>query len=148
MDFFAGRVLENPATSRLDDGFQNQAMNHEEHDKLWELLGKAREPKVSPFFASKVVRAVRAGDEAQPGFLAWLRRRWFVPLTAGACAAVIAILAFYRPSGERGDLVAASDPLEEIAAVATGAPEIPSLDSLLASEDHSIWLQADPSSLY
>lgn len=122
-------------------------MNHEEHDKLWELLGKAREPKVSPFFASKVVRAVRAGDEPQPGFLTWLRRRWVLPLTAGACAAVIAVGAFYRPASERGDL-ATADPLEEIAAVATGAPEIPSLDSLLASEDHSIWLQADPSSLY
>ena len=45
-------------------------------------------------------------------------------------------------------MLAVSDPLEEIAAVATGAPEILSLDSLLASEDHSIWLQADPSSLY
>ena len=123
-------------------------MNHEEHDKLWELLGKAREPKASPFFASKVIRAVCAGEEPQPGFFAWLRRRRFVPLTAGACAAVIAIVAFYHPASERGDLVAASDPLEEIAAVATGAPEIPSLDSLLASEDHSIWLQADPSSLY
>ena len=123
-------------------------MNHDEHDKLWELLGKAREPKVSPFFASKVVRAVRAADEPQPGFFVWLRRRWFVPLAAGACAVVIAIFAFHHPAGERENLVAAADPLEEIAAVATGAPELPSLDTLLASEDHSIWLQADPSSLY
>ena len=132
----------------MNSGFQSAAMNHEEHDKLWELLGKTREPKVSPFFASKVVRAVRAGDEPQPGILAWLRRRWFVPLTAGACAVLIAVLALYRPAGEQGTLVAVSDPLEEIAAVATGAPELPSLDTLLASEDHSIWLQADPSSLY
>ena len=123
-------------------------MNHEEHDKLWELLGKAREPKVSPFFASKVVRALRAVDEPQPGFLVWLGRRWFVPLAAGACAVLVAVLAIHRPADERGTLVAAADPLEEIAAVATGAPEHPSLDTLLASEDHSIWLQADPSSLY
>jgi len=34
-------------------------------------------------------------------------------------------------------------------AVAATAPEvIPSLDALLASEDHSIWLAGDPSSLY
>ena len=123
-------------------------MNHDEHDKLWELLGKVREPKVSPFFASKVVRAARSADEPQPGILVWLRRRWFVPLTAGACAALIAFLAIHHPASERGNLVAAADPLEEIAAVATGAPELPSLDALLASEDHSIWLQADPSSLY
>ena len=34
-------------------------MNTEEHDDLWQLLGKARTPSVSPFFSRNVVRAAR-----------------------------------------------------------------------------------------
>ena len=120
-------------------------MNHEEHDELWNLLGKARQPKPSAFFAANVMRAVRAEAESKPGLLAWLRAKWYVPAAAGACAAVLAFLAM-RPA-----VVPApgADPLEEIAIAAAAAPEMaPSLDSLLALEDNSIWLAGDPSSLY
>lgn len=120
-------------------------MNHEEQDELWNLLGKARQPKASPFFAANVMRAVRAEAEPKPGLLAWLRAKWYLPAAAGACAAVLAFLAM-RPAVIPALAV---DPLEEIAAAAAQAPEtVPSLDSLLASEDNSIWLAGDPSSLY
>lgn len=120
-------------------------MNHEEHDELWNLLGKARQPKASAFFAANVMRAVRTDAEPKPGFLAWLRAKWHVPVTAGICAAVLAILAVRHSD----NTVPAADPLEEIATAAAAAPEIaPSLGTLLASEDNSIWLAGDPSSLY
>ena len=36
------------------------AMNHdEEHDELWQLLGKANQPQPSPFFSRNVLRAIR-----------------------------------------------------------------------------------------
>ncbi len=121
-------------------------MNHEEHDELWNLLGKARQPKPSPFFAANVMRAIRAESEPKPGLFAWLRAKWYVPAAAGACAAVLAFLAI-QPAAIIP--AAGSDPLEEIAAAAATAPDTaPSLDSLLASEDNSIWLAGDPSSLY
>ena len=123
-------------------------MNHEEHDELWTLLGKARKLSVPPFFVSKVMRAVRAVEEPQPGILAWLRRRWMVPVAASACAAIAVALAFYRPGAPQETLAAGSDPLEEMVTISTGAPEIPSLDTLLASDDHSIWLETDSSSLF
>lgn len=120
-------------------------MNHDEHDELWTLLGKARRPKASPFFAGKVMRAVREAAEPQPGILAWLRRKWVLPVAAGACAAVLAFFAM-RPAGTPAP---GADPLEEIAIAAAATPEIiPSLDALLASEDNSIWLAGDASSLY
>jgi len=120
-------------------------MNHEENDELWNLLGKARQTKPSPFFAANVMRAVRAASEPRSGFLSWLRAKWYVPATAGACAAVLAFLAL-RPVGTPA---LGPDPLEEIATAAAAAPEIvPSLDALLASEENSIWLAGDPSSLY
>lgn len=120
-------------------------MNHDEHDELWNLLGKARQPKPSPFFAGKVMRAVREDTEPKPGFIAWLRSKWVLPVAAGACAAVFAFLAM-RPAVAPAPV---ADPLEEIAIAAAATPEIiPSLDALLASEDHSIWLAGDASSLY
>ena len=120
-------------------------MNHEEHDELWNLLGKARQPKASAFFAANVIRAVRAGAEPKPGLLAWLRTKWYLPAAAGACAAVLAFLAL-RPAVTTAP---GADPLEGIALAAAATPEIvPSLDTLLASEDNSIWLAGDPSSLY
>ena len=120
-------------------------MNHEEHDELWNLLGKARQPKPSAFFAANVLRAVRADAEPKPGLLAWLRAKWIVPVAAGTCAAVLAILAL-RPTVTTPP---AADPLEGIALAAAATPEtMPSLDTLLASEDNSIWLAGDPSSLY
>ena len=119
-------------------------MNHEEHDELWNLLGKARQLKPSPFFTAKVMRSIRDADP-QPGFISWLRRKWLLPVAAGTCAAVVAFLAM-RPTGTP---MPTADPLEEIAAAAATTPEItPSLDTLLASEDNSIWLAGDPSSLY
>lgn len=120
-------------------------MNHEDHDELWNLLGKARQPKPSPFFAANVSRAVRAEVEPKPGLLAWLRAKWFLPAAAGACAAVLAFLAL-RPTFTTAP---GADPLEGIALAAAATPEIvPALDMLLASEDNSIWLAGDPSSLY
>lgn len=125
-------------------------MNHEEHDDLWTLLGKARQPGPSAFFANKVMRAVREAHDAggpQPGLVAWLRSKWYLPVAAGACAAVLAILAM-RPAGTPKPAPGA-DPLEGIAIAAAATPEIvPSLDALLASEDNSIWLAGDASSLY
>jgi hypothetical protein len=119
-------------------------MNHDEQDKLWELLGKAREPKAAPFFASKVLRAIR---EEPVGLLAWLRRKWIIPATAVACALAVAFVAI-RPV-TTSNQQAAADPLTELAAyVEKSEDSAESLAALLASEDHSIWLQADPSSLY
>ena len=124
-------------------------MNNEEHDALWDLLGKSRQPKASPFFAQKVLRAIETEPAPRAGFLAWLKARWYLPVTAGACAAVMALLVL-RSHDEPAAPSAGSDALlAGIASAAADAPEtIPSLDALLASEEHSIWLAGDPSSLY
>ena len=53
-------------------------MNTEEHDDLWELLGKARETKVSPFFSRNVLRAIREEEQEKVGFFSWLRAHWKV----------------------------------------------------------------------
>jgi hypothetical protein len=119
-------------------------MNQDENDALWRLLGKARAPRISSFFTNKVLRLVRETGERRPTILEWLRRKWILPLAAGTCLAVLAFFALKQPAA-----TPAVDPLEEMAVAVADAPEImPSLNDLLASEEHSIWLEADPSSLY
>ena len=146
--------------------------DHEEHDELWELLGKAREPKDSPFFASKVLRAIREEAQEPKGvsFWQWLRGSWLIPSVATGMAAVAVMFALREPSGPqpisptqpmvaltsentKGRLeMVINDPLNGLAdamSAMSDADEISvSLPELLATEDHSVWLQADLSSLF
>jgi hypothetical protein len=129
-------------------------MNHDEHDQLWELLGKAPEPKASPFFASKVMRAIREPETERVTVGDWLRQKWFIPATAGACAAIAAIaLMTSNPPPAASPKVATAktaktDPLTEMAVIAANDEFESSLSDLLATEDNAVWLSADPSSLF
>src|SRR6266508_42620 len=83
-------------------------MDHDEHDELWQLLGKAKEPRVSAFFARNVLRAVRQQRQEKPGIFAWLRGPWRVA-TAGAFALLLATVAVLRqpaPQNEQMTLLA------------------------------------------
>lgn len=55
-------------------------------DPLWNLMGEARRPAASPWFAGKVLRAVRTAEE-KPSLSFTMLRRWLVP--ASAVAAVV-----------------------------------------------------------
>ena len=124
-------------------------MKDDEHDKLWEFLGKAREPKVSAFFAANVIRKVREEMERPKGLAAlaqWLRRKWFIPVTATACA--IAALSFLP---EKAVIPSVGPSLDDMALAVAQASElnlIADLDTLVAAEDNALWLEADPSSLF
>lgn len=124
-------------------------MKDDEHDDLWDFLGKAREPKVSAFFAANVMRKVREEMERPKGFAAlaqWLRTKWFIPVTATACA--IAALAFLP---EKAVIPSVGPSLDDMALAVAEASElnlIADLDTLVAAEDNALWLEADPSSLF
>lgn len=106
-------------------------MKREEDEKLWDLLGHAAEPKVSPFFARNVVRKIR---EAQGESTArpWWSLRWLMP-AAGVAVAVIAALMLrvqvpqQNPSDNRGDGLALTE--------AQDSELLADLDDLLASDD-------------
>src|SRR5688572_8176631 len=63
-------------------------MKREDDEKLWDLLGKSPEPKVSPFFARNVLREIRE-TEVKSRTGGWLR--WLVP-AAGVAVAITAAL--------------------------------------------------------
>lgn len=114
-------------------------MNTEEHDELWELLGRAKAAKASPFFSRNVLRAIRQQEPERIGWFAWLRMRWKVPVAVASVAviAVIATVALERAPQP--------DPLVAIADQVSTSPDyqvISHLDELLDSEHNSVWLEA------
>lgn len=113
-------------------------MKNEEHDDLWELLGRARNSDVSPFFSRNVLRAIREERQEKPGFLFWLRRHWQVA-TVSTCALVVAVSFAVRPQTHQ------PDPVVLLAQQVSASPDyqvISNLDELLDTEHNSVWLEA------
>jgi len=114
---------------------------NEERDDLWDLLGKARQPVVSPFFSRNVMREVRASNE-KPGLLRRFLQNWRLIGISGATAvAMIMGLVEWRQSeagGEEDHLLVA-----EQAADNPDYELIAHLDELLANQESSIWLDEE-----
>ncbi len=99
----------------------------EENDALWELLGRARRVEASPYFARKVVTAIRRQEE-RPRFSLSVLLRWLIP--SAACAGLI--LGWLTYQHQQDDDVFDAD-------FARAAD----LQSLVASDDSLAWLE-DP----
>lgn len=72
-------------------------MDDFESDPLWELLGRARRPELSPWLATRIMAAARArgaglGRSAFRSLWRWLA------LPAGVAAIMIAVLTVNRPA--------------------------------------------------
>jgi hypothetical protein len=105
-------------------------MKREDDEKLWDLLGQAAEPKISPFFARNVLRETRkSGGRVSPR--EWLTVRRLVP----AVSLVVALMAvaFLRMQTPVGPL---ADPTAEWSnANAQDYEVMADVEDLLASED-------------
>jgi len=112
-------------------------MNNEEHDDLWHLLGRAKRPAESPFFARNVLRAVRGEMQDSLRGFAWFRRYWQFTAVS-ACLLIIAGVVF-SPSAEQPD--AAIMLLAEQVSQSPDYQVISHLDELLASVESSVWLE-------
>ena len=113
----------------------------EGQDGLWRLLGSARTPKVSPFFARNVLREVRVLKQEQPGFFATLLRRWRLTLATAAAGCIALAAAFHFLDGDLRERQV--DSLAAIVEQVSDSPDyfvINDLDDLLASEESSVWL--------
>ena len=81
-------------------------MKREDDQELWDLLGQAPEPGVSPFFARDVIRRIR--EEGQRSWSnklhGWLRIRRLLPAT-GVAVALLAVflLRIQEPTGPMAD---------------------------------------------
>ena len=93
-----------------------------EHDPLWDLLGRARRVNASPYFTRKVLTAIRDGE--RPRFSLATLLRWVIP---AACAALIIGWPIYQHEQQ-----------DAFNAYFDSAAD---LQSLIASEDPSLWLE-------
>lgn len=124
---------------------------NDDNDKLWELLGKTRQPEVSPFFSRNILRAVRQAEQERPAIRGRFSRliralnRWTWQ-TAIACTCVAALLigAGPVPFMHRRH----SEPVQtKTARQIAGNPDyevIKHLDELVADEESSLWLDDTP----
>jgi hypothetical protein len=87
-------------------------MNSEEQDALWELLGKAKEPAVSPFFSRNVLRELR----------------------------IVAVTSLAGASYVRGRAHASESAVQKLVKN-KDYETIRHLDELLAYEENTIWLE-------
>ena len=113
----------------------------DEQDDLWRLLGKARPPTVSPFFARNVAREVRGLRRESAGFYSMLRAHWRLAVATASvgCIAVVATTQFLGNDFRNRQI----DSLMAITQQVSDSPDfyvINDLDDLLASEESSVWL--------
>ena len=119
-------------------------MNTEEHDDLWELLGKARQPAPSPFFSRNVLREVRGLEQERRASWTSFFFRW-QPLTATVCVAAV-LAGSWIASHRHDDEEQQRQQLIVMAERVYSSPDyavITDLDELLDSEKNSAWLTAD-----
>ena len=114
-------------------------MPNDEHDDLRRLLGKAKQPEVSPFFARNVLRQIRLSEQERPGVFSWFRRKTLLAAAGGAAVVLLSLASFQfavrsipgRSNTEMNLLLAQQGiDLEAIS----------NLDELLAYEENNPWL--------
>ncbi len=111
-------------------------MKREDDQQLWDLLGQASEPKLSPFFARDVVRIVRERSGPIEALRSWLSPRRLVPIAGVAVAVIAAILtvhqpAFHKSSDVTPDVIAQIDPQDY--------DVVADLDELLVTDESNLW---------
>jgi hypothetical protein len=72
-------------------------MNREDDDQLWDLLGQAQQPAVSPFFARNVLRRVREQPQRLVWVREWLNLRSLIPASTVAVAFIVAAFVVHSP---------------------------------------------------
>jgi len=110
-------------------------MKREDDQQLWDLLGRAAEPKLSPFFARNAVRAVRQHSH-RGAWLRWFALRRLAPAAGIAAAVVATLLAVHRPAIHRStehapDVIARIEPQDY--------DVVADLDELLVTDESNLW---------
>ena len=111
-------------------------MKREDDQELWDLLGRAAEPELSPFLARNIARQVRQDRGYSERMRKWIGLRGLIPASVVAIALMAAIIATHHPVSQKSsesepDVVAKIDPQDyEVVA---------DLDDLLAVDKGSLW---------
>lgn len=113
-------------------------MKREEDQPLWDLLGRASRPELSPFFARNIVRRIREERVSQSGWLRdWLSPRKLIPAASLATVLIAATIAVHHPGRRTHSVDNVPDVLAKI------DPQdydvVADLDELMATDDNNLW---------
>jgi hypothetical protein len=109
-------------------------MKREDDEKLWDLLGRAAEPKISPFFARNVLRETRQST-GWASLREWLSVRRLIPAASVAVALIAVVFLWMQTT-----VAPLADPESDLLANvnAQDYEVVADLDDLLASEDSNL----------
>jgi hypothetical protein len=108
-------------------------MKRDDDQELWDLLGRAAEPKISPFFARNVLREVRQSSDWAT-LRRWLNLRRLIP-AAGIAGALLVVVLLQMHTTVVPLAAPPSDMLVNVDA--QDYEVIADLDDLLASDDEN-----------
>jgi len=111
-------------------------MERKDDQELWDLLGRAAEPKLSPFLAQNVLRKTRGQTVRFERMRNWLSLRRLAAATAVAILVIGMAIAMHHPVSHRApaseaDVVAQIDPQDY--------DVVADLDALIAWDENSLW---------
>src|SRR4051794_39274125 len=89
-------------------------MNREDDEQLWDILGRVKQPKQSPFFARDVLRRIRQERPWITSLRSWLSWRRLVPATGFAAVVISAIVLTQHPRANHKAISAEPDPVAKI----------------------------------
>jgi hypothetical protein len=110
-------------------------MKRDDDQKLWDLLGRAAAPKVSPFFSRNILRDIRQPN-AWAVLRGWFGLRRLVP-AVGVAVALMAVVFLRTQTSVPSSSESQSDKLAIVSA--QDYEVIADLDDLLASDDNNSW---------
>jgi hypothetical protein len=111
-------------------------MKREDDEQLWDILGQAAQPQLSPFFARDVIRRIRQEPRRFDRLRTWFSLGRLIPASALAAALIVTMIMTHHPALQKApemepDVVAKIDPQDyEVVA---------DLDELIASDENSLW---------
>jgi len=112
-------------------------VKREDDEQLWDFLGRAAQPQISPFFARNLIRRLRQEPRRFKTVRAWFSLRRLIPASGLAIVVIGAVIAIHHPvpghktSEDEPDVVAKVDPQDyEVVA---------DLDELLGSDENNLW---------
>src|SRR5204862_6192866 len=114
-------------------GFNPLAMKRDDDQELWDLLGQAAEPKISPYFARNVLREVRKANDWTT-FRGWLNPRRLIPVV-GMAGVMIAVFLVRLHTSVAPLADSSSDTRASVDAI--DYEVVSDLDDLLASDDNN-----------
>jgi hypothetical protein len=111
-------------------------MERQDDNKLWDILGRVPEPKLSPFFARNVLRKIRQGASRFGRTRNWFSLRRLVAASAVVILVIGMAIATRHPVPQKSpesapDVVAKIDPQDY--------DVVADLDELIAWDENSLW---------